>query len=29
MMIGNVEIGHFENEKYLGDYIHERGIVEN
>ena len=28
-MMGNVEIGHSEKEKYLGDYIHEKGIVEN
>ena len=29
MMMGNVEIGHSEKEKYLGDYIHEKGIVES
>ena len=29
MMMGNVEIGHSEKEKYLGDFIHEKGIVES
>ena len=29
MMMGNVEIGHSEKEKYLGDYIHEKGIAES
>ena len=29
MMMGNVEIGHSEKEKYLGDIIHEKGIVES
>ena len=28
MMMGNVEIGHSEKEKYLGDYIQDKGIVE-
>ena len=29
MMMGNVVIGHSEKEKYLGDIIHEKGIVES
>ena len=29
IMMGNVEIGHSEKEKYLGDFIHEKGIVES
>ena len=29
MMMGNVKIGHSEKEKYLGDIIHEKGIVES
>ena len=29
LMMGNVEIGHSEKEKYLGDIIHENGIVES
>ena len=29
MMMGGVKIGHSEKEKYLGDYIHEKGIVES
>ena len=29
MMMGNIVIGHSEKEKYLGDIIHEKGVVES